>query len=52
LERLCAAVRGAAGSTAQEICDAVLKAVQRFVEETPQYDDITLMVARRTGETG
>jgi len=52
LERLCAAVRDAAGSTAQEICDAVLKAVQRFVEETPQYDDITLMVARRTGETG
>lgn len=50
LERLCRCVAGLAGETAQRICDGVLEAVSRFVEETPQYDDITVMVARRAGE--
>lgn len=49
LERLCACVNELAGESAQRICDGVLEAVSRFVEETPQYDDITVMVARRAG---
>lgn len=52
LERLCSAVRGLAGATAQQMCEGLLAAVSDFVEETPQYDDITVMVARRASEAG
>ncbi len=52
LERLCSAVRELAGSGAQEICEGIVEAVNRFVEETPQYDDITVMVARRAPASG
>lgn len=52
LERLLDCVRRLAGRTAQEICDGVLEAVSRFVEETPQYDDITVMVVRRVSASG
>ncbi|MCS7044712.1 MAG: PP2C family protein-serine/threonine phosphatase [Bryobacteraceae bacterium] len=51
LERLADCVRRLAGGTAQQICDGVLEAVSQFVEETPQYDDITVMVARRVSES-
>jgi sigma-B regulation protein RsbU (phosphoserine phosphatase) len=50
LERLLDCVGRLAGASAQQICDGVLEAVSRFVEETPQYDDITVMVARRVSE--
>lgn len=49
LRELAARLRG---STAREICDGVMEAVQQFVEETPQYDDITVMVARRAPDAG
>lgn len=51
-ERLCRAARELAGATAEQICSGLLEAVNRFVEETPQYDDITVMVARRVSEAG
>ena len=50
LERLVACVRRLGGGTAQEICGGLLEEVSRFVEETPQYDDITVMVVRRAPE--
>lgn len=52
LERLCSTVSGLAGQTAELMCAGLLEAINRFVEETPQYDDITVMVARRVSETG
>jgi sigma-B regulation protein RsbU (phosphoserine phosphatase) len=51
LERLRQCVDQLAGETAQGICDGLLEAVSRFVEETPQYDDITVMVVRRATGT-
>jgi sigma-B regulation protein RsbU (phosphoserine phosphatase) len=48
LDRLMRCVGGLTGETAQRICERVLEEVSRFVEETPQYDDITVMVVRRT----
>lgn len=50
LDRLMKCVGGLAGETAQRICEGVLEEVSRFVEETPQYDDITVMVVRRPAE--
>jgi sigma-B regulation protein RsbU (phosphoserine phosphatase) len=47
MDRLLALMRGLAGGTAQQICGAVLEAIHVFVEAAPQYDDITVMVARR-----
>ncbi len=52
IERLCSTARALAGATAEQICAGLLEAVNRFVEETPQYDDITVMVARRVSEAG
>lgn len=47
MDRLLALMRTLAGGTAQQICDGVLEAIHQFVEAAPQYDDITVMVARR-----
>jgi len=47
MDRLVSLMRGLAGGTAQQICDGVLEAIHVFVEAAPQYDDITVMVARR-----
>lgn len=48
LERVIECVRGCAGMEAGRICAALLDAIAAFVEDTPQYDDITVLVARRT----
>lgn len=45
--RLLAAVQTPNGCSAREIQQAVTGAVQAFVADAPQFDDITLMVARR-----
>jgi sigma-B regulation protein RsbU (phosphoserine phosphatase) len=36
-------------ASAQEIMDALGQAVHEFVEETPQFDDITAVLVKRTG---
>lgn len=51
-ERLYNLMAGLRGGSAQDICDGVMEAIRRFVEETPQYDDITVMVARRAPCSG
>ncbi|MFC1544475.1 PP2C family protein-serine/threonine phosphatase, partial [Gemmatimonadota bacterium] len=48
-ERLVKVVRQHAGGTAREIRDAVLGAVAEHTAGTPQSDDITLVVIKRTG---
>jgi serine phosphatase RsbU (regulator of sigma subunit) len=37
-------------ATAQTILEAIMADVHHFVDTTPQYDDITLVVVRRAGE--
>lgn len=46
-DRLCDVVRTEMTHTAADICAAVTHAVQSFVGDTPQFDDITLMIAVR-----
>lgn len=47
VERLLETVRAHLHSTAQEIHDALLAAVQQFVGDAPQFDDLTLVVVKR-----
>jgi len=57
-ERLLQAVQTAAatrvgqGLAAQDIQDALLAAVREFAGDTPQFDDITLMVVARDPAAG
>lgn len=46
IERLHRVVAAMAGKTAEEILDAVMDAVNRFRDLTPQADDLTLLVVR------
>ncbi len=47
-DRLLAYLRELADRPADELVDTVFDAVDRFAGSAPQYDDITLMVAKRT----
>lgn len=46
--RLTEAVQDHAEKSAQEITDEILRAVQEFTAGTPQFDDLTLLVVKRT----
>jgi len=46
-ERLVECVRAAKGDSSAAIIDRVMAAIDAFAGETPQFDDITLFVARR-----
>jgi len=46
--RLRAAIRKVAGRSAAEVQHAIVEAVLEFVGDTPQSDDITLFVVRRS----
>lgn len=46
--RLVEGLRAAAGRPAAEAVDHLLEAIDTFAGGTPQFDDITLLVARRT----
>lgn len=46
-ERLLAAARACRGQTAQAVEDCILAAVERFVGDAPQSDDLTLLVVKR-----
>lgn len=46
-ERLWAALANQAGTSAQQVLDAILAAVHGFVGDTPPSDDLTLFVVRR-----
>ena len=46
-ERLLETVLASLGSSAQDIQDSLLTAVQNFVGNSVQFDDIALMVVRR-----
>jgi len=43
-ERLCALLRGKARATAPELLSGLREAVESFASDTPQHDDITIMV--------
>lgn len=43
------AVKGYLASSAEEIANSVFEKVARHVSETPQFDDMTLVVVKRTG---
>jgi sigma-B regulation protein RsbU (phosphoserine phosphatase) len=45
--RLRETIRGLCGHSAREVQDALLAQVERHVGPAPQFDDITLLVARR-----
>jgi serine phosphatase RsbU (regulator of sigma subunit) len=47
--RLLAAIRDARGGTAAEVGAAIVAAVDAFSAGAPQFDDLTLLVVRRTG---
>jgi serine phosphatase RsbU (regulator of sigma subunit) len=47
VERLLAAAREQRGAPALRVQEAILEAIHAFVGDAPQFDDITLMVARR-----
>jgi len=47
--RLLAAIRNARGGTAAAVGAAILGAVDAFSAGAPQFDDLTLLVVRRTG---
>jgi serine phosphatase RsbU (regulator of sigma subunit) len=49
-ERLLDAVQSCRECTPQAVQDAILAAVDRFVGNVPQYDDITLMVVMRDSQ--
>jgi sigma-B regulation protein RsbU (phosphoserine phosphatase) len=46
-ERLQAIVRANAGASAEQVCQAVLQALEDFTKDTPPSDDITLLVVKR-----
>jgi serine phosphatase RsbU (regulator of sigma subunit) len=46
-ERLAAVLRSHLDGSAQEILDGTLAALYAFIAETPQSDDITLVIAKR-----
>jgi serine phosphatase RsbU (regulator of sigma subunit) len=50
-ERLLDAVQSSREHTPQAVQDAILAAVDRFVGNVPQYDDITLMVVMRDADS-
>jgi sigma-B regulation protein RsbU (phosphoserine phosphatase) len=45
-ERLCAVIESAGDRSATEVAEAIVAAVRAFSIDTPQHDDITLVVAR------
>jgi serine phosphatase RsbU (regulator of sigma subunit) len=47
--RLLAAIRAARGRPADEVGSAIVAAVDAFSAGAPQFDDLTLVVVRRTG---
>ena len=47
-ERLIACVRDATGETSAALIDRIMASIDAFAGEAPQFDDITLLVARRT----
>jgi serine phosphatase RsbU (regulator of sigma subunit) len=47
-ERLLAVLRDASGAGAAEMVDRVFGAIDAFAGHTPQFDDITLLVVRRS----
>lgn len=47
-ERLIDVLREAAGDSAEQVIDRVMAAIDAFVGGAPQFDDITLLVARRS----
>jgi sigma-B regulation protein RsbU (phosphoserine phosphatase) len=48
IERLIEFLRGRRASSAEEIVRAAYESVDAFADTAPQYDDITMMVVRRT----
>lgn len=46
-DRLIDVLREAAGESAEQVIDRVMAAIDAFVGGAPQFDDITLLVARR-----
>jgi NarL family two-component system response regulator LiaR len=48
-ERLLASLQTNQGRAAQDIADALLAEVHKFVGDAPRYDDITLLVVARDG---
>jgi sigma-B regulation protein RsbU (phosphoserine phosphatase) len=46
-ERLRAIVRANAGASAEQVCQAVLQALDNFIKDTPPSDDITLLIVKR-----
>jgi sigma-B regulation protein RsbU (phosphoserine phosphatase) len=47
--RLVSVLRERSSRCAREIVDDVFDAIDRFAAHAPQFDDITMMVVRRTG---
>jgi sigma-B regulation protein RsbU (phosphoserine phosphatase) len=47
-KRLQAVVAANRGASATEMAEAIVQAVQAHVGGTPQYDDLTLLVVRRS----
>ncbi len=47
LERFVDVLKTNKEQTAKEIVDAVMRGIDAFVGEAPQFDDITLMVMKR-----
>jgi serine phosphatase RsbU (regulator of sigma subunit) len=46
-ERLQTTITANVGGSAEQVCQAVLKALEIFTEDTPPSDDITLLVVKR-----
>jgi sigma-B regulation protein RsbU (phosphoserine phosphatase) len=46
-ERLQAIIRANAGASAEQVCQAVLQALENFTRDTSPSDDITLLVVKR-----
>lgn len=49
-ERLYAVIEAAADRAAGEVAEAIRDAVARFAGEAPQFDDITVVVLRVSGD--
>jgi sigma-B regulation protein RsbU (phosphoserine phosphatase) len=48
LEQLVEVIRQAPSLSAEDLLVHINKKIQEFIEDTPQYDDITLVVMERT----
>jgi serine phosphatase RsbU (regulator of sigma subunit) len=46
LKRLRMCLRASLGAPAQEVCDQLLHAVNRYQDVAPQHDDVTLVAVR------